>query len=67
MTVTHNDNETILGRAEINDIDAILEIPVVDLDRAVDFYERVFLVELERDTIDGNDAAYFPAADGPID
>jgi len=42
------------------------EIPVVDLDRAVDFYERVFLVELERDTIDGNDAAYFPAADGPI-
>ena len=30
MTVTHNDNETILGRAEINDIDAILEIPVVD-------------------------------------
>ena len=30
MTVTHNDNETIIGRAEINDIDAILEIPLVD-------------------------------------
>jgi hypothetical protein len=30
MTVTHNDNETIIGRAEINDIDAILDIPVVD-------------------------------------
>lgn len=42
------------------------EIPVADLERAVDFYERVFLVELERDTVDGNDAAYFPAADGPI-
>jgi hypothetical protein len=30
MTVTHNDNETILGRAEINDIDAILAIPTHD-------------------------------------
>jgi len=30
MTVTHNDNESIIGRAEINDIDAILEIPLVD-------------------------------------
>jgi len=32
MTVTHNDNETIIGRAEINDIDAILDIPLVDPD-----------------------------------
>ena len=30
MTVTHNDNITILGRAEINDIDAILAIPSTD-------------------------------------
>jgi hypothetical protein len=30
MTLTHNDNETILGRAEINDIDAILAIPTTD-------------------------------------
>ena len=30
MTVTHNDNQTILGRAEINDIDAILAIPTGD-------------------------------------
>jgi hypothetical protein len=30
MTVTHNDNQTILGRAEINDIDAILAIPTSD-------------------------------------
>ena len=30
MTVTHNDNESIIGRAEINDIDAILAIPVHD-------------------------------------
>jgi len=30
MTVTHNDNETIIGRAEINDIDAILAVPLVD-------------------------------------
>ncbi len=30
MTVIHNDNETIIGRAEINDIDAILAVPLVD-------------------------------------
>ena len=30
MTLTHNDNETILGRSEINDIDAILAIPTTD-------------------------------------
>ena len=30
MTIVHNDNETILGRGEINDIDAILAIPVGD-------------------------------------
>jgi hypothetical protein len=32
MTVTHNDNESIIGRAEINDIDAILAIPLCDPD-----------------------------------
>ena len=42
------------------------EIPVLDLDRATDSYERVFLVELERDVVDGHDAAYFPAGDGPV-
>jgi hypothetical protein len=30
MTVTHNDNEIIIGRAEINDIEAILAIPGTD-------------------------------------
>jgi len=30
MTVTHNSNETILGRAEIDDVDAILSIPMTD-------------------------------------
>jgi hypothetical protein len=30
VTIVHNDNETILGRAEINDIDAILAIPTTD-------------------------------------
>jgi len=32
VSIVHNDNETILGRAEINDIDAILAIPVGDPD-----------------------------------
>ena len=30
MTVTHNSNETILGRSEIDDVDAILSIPMTD-------------------------------------
>jgi hypothetical protein len=30
MTLIHNDNDTILGRSEINDIDAILAIPTTD-------------------------------------
>ena len=34
MTVTHNDNETIIGRAEINDIEAILAIPNTDSTRS---------------------------------
>jgi predicted enzyme related to lactoylglutathione lyase len=42
------------------------EIPVTDLDRAVRFYESVFGVALERDTSEGEEAAYFPAGDGPV-
>ncbi len=30
MTIVHNDNQTILGRGEIDDIDAILAIPTTD-------------------------------------
>jgi len=30
MTVTHNSNEAIIGRAGINDIDAILAVPLAD-------------------------------------
>ena len=36
------------------------EIPVSDMDRAIEFYEAVFLVALERTTIDGHDMALFP-------
>lgn len=30
MTVTHNSNEEIIGRKEIDDVDAILSVPLVD-------------------------------------
>ena len=30
MTVTHNSNEQIIGRSEINDVEAILAIPSAD-------------------------------------
>ncbi|MCX6541866.1 MAG: ferritin-like domain-containing protein, partial [Actinobacteria bacterium] len=35
MTIVHNDNVSILGRAEINDIDAILAIPTTDADEVM--------------------------------
>lgn len=36
------------------------EIPVADMNRAIDFYETVFSVSLERTIIDGHDMALFP-------
>lgn len=39
------------------------EIPVTDLDRAVEFYESVFELRLERATVDGYDMALFPSSD----
>lgn len=38
-----------------------LEIPVANLDRAVGFYEAVFAVPLERETVDGYAMARFPS------
>jgi uncharacterized protein len=40
------------------------EVPVNDLDRAVTFYERVFEVSLQRETVDGYAMALFPAREG---
>lgn len=37
------------------------EIPVTDMDRAMDFYESVLGVELTRTRIDDHDMALFPA------
>ncbi len=36
------------------------EIPVTDFERAVGFYEAVFLCELQIENIDGNQMAVFP-------
>lgn len=40
------------------------EIPVIDMDRAVAFYEAVFGYELRREKIDGYDMAFFPRDEG---
>lgn len=37
-----------------------LEIPVSNIERAVDFYEFVFGVDLERVVVDGYEMAHFP-------
>ena len=39
------------------------EIPVLDLDRAMDFYSKVFETTLSREEIDGYQMAMFPVAD----
>lgn len=36
------------------------EIPVLDLDRAIKFYNSVFGFEFEKENIDGNEMAFFP-------
>ena len=40
------------------------EIPVTDLDRAIQFYEGVFGYRLNRRTIDSYEMAFFPRSDG---
>lgn len=40
-----------------------VEIPVIDLDRAVRFYGSVFGFRFQRERIDGNEMALFPFAD----
>jgi predicted enzyme related to lactoylglutathione lyase len=41
-------------------IGAYFEIPVVDMDRAIKFYESLLGIELERGTIHGYEMAFFP-------
>jgi uncharacterized protein len=40
------------------------EIPVTDMDRAIEFYENVLGTSLERKTIDGYEMALFPYSEG---
>ncbi len=40
------------------------EIPVTDLNRAVNFYKAVFGFDFEREVIDTNEMALFPFTDG---
>ena len=40
MTVTHNSNEEILGRSELNDVEAILAIPSVDPNEVQHFVQN---------------------------
>jgi predicted enzyme related to lactoylglutathione lyase len=39
------------------------EIPVLDLDRACDFYSKVFETVLSRDTVDGYQMAFFDSSE----
>lgn len=40
------------------------EISVIDMDRAVGFYEAVIGYKLRRRTVDGYEMAFFPRTDG---
>ena len=39
------------------------EIPVIDMERAIKFYETVFDFEISRNTVDGLDMGWFPWVD----
>ena len=43
-----------------SNIGAYFEIPVVDMERAINFYESLLETELERGTIHGYEMAFFP-------
>lgn len=45
---------------------AWFEIPVRDLDRAVNFYENVLRVQLERRVLDGHDMAVITGPEGDL-
>ncbi len=55
LSAQAGDSETVV----INPV-SYFEIPVTDMDRAVEFYEAVFSVSLNRTTIDNHDMALFP-------
>jgi predicted enzyme related to lactoylglutathione lyase len=40
------------------------EIPVNDMDRAINFYKAVFHFEFDKEIIDGNEMALFPFTEG---
>ena len=43
-----------------SNVGAYFEIPVTDLDRAINFYQLLLDIELERGSIHGYDMAFFP-------
>ena len=43
-----------------SNIGAYFEIPVTDMDRAINFYQSLLGIELERGSIHGYDMAFFP-------
>ena len=43
-----------------NNIGAYFEIPVVNMQRAINFYQNVFGIEFERGSIHDNEMAFFP-------
>jgi uncharacterized protein len=51
------------ARAPMNPV-VHFEIPVTDMDRAIRFYEAVFVIKLMRQEVDGYTMAFFPRADG---
>ena len=52
--------ETLYREGVGTNMGAYFEIPVVDMERAITFYETLLGVELERGSIHGYDMAFFP-------
>jgi predicted enzyme related to lactoylglutathione lyase len=48
----------------MSNLGTYFEIPVLDLDRAIDFYSKVFNIEFSRDVIHECEMAFFPFSKG---
>lgn len=50
----------------MNNIGTYFEIPVTDMERAIDFYSHVFEISFTKEVIHGSEMAHFPISDdGP--
>ncbi len=54
-----------MSKAPLNNVVGWFEVPVLDMNRAIKFYETVFDIQLKRQEMGPLDMAWFPMQEGP--